>query len=81
MPVLEATPHENFLRTPLIIGNFMAYQDRLETNVFQQFANQENSEWFSIISVIVFEINIIKETSTIGTTFSFFISFHCPQLF
>jgi len=44
-----------------IVGNFMVYQDRLETNLLQLFAQQENSEWFSIISVIVFEVNIFAE--------------------
>jgi len=27
-----------------IIGNFVAYQDRLETNLLQSFGNPENSE-------------------------------------
>jgi len=39
----------------------MVYQDRLETNLLQLFAQQENSEWFSIISAIVFEVNIVAE--------------------
>jgi len=39
----------------------MVYQDRLETNLLQLFAKQENSEWLSIISVIVFEVNIFAE--------------------
>jgi len=30
-------------------SNFMVYQDRLETNLFQLFAHPENSEWFSIV--------------------------------
>jgi len=41
-----------------IIGNFMVYQDRLETNLLQLFRHPENSEWFSMISVIIFEVNI-----------------------
>jgi len=45
----------------IIVGNFMVYQDRLETNLLQLFAQQENSEWFSIISAIVFEVNIVAE--------------------
>jgi len=44
-----------------IIGNFMVYQDRLETNLLQLFAHPENSEWFSAIYVIVFEVNIATE--------------------
>jgi len=39
----------------------MAYQDRLETNLLQLFQHQENSEWFSNISVIIFEVNIVEE--------------------
>jgi len=42
-----------------IIGNFMVYQDRLETSFLQLFAHTENSEWFSIISAIIFEVNIL----------------------
>jgi len=44
-----------------IIGNFMAYQDRIETNLLQLFAHPETSEWFSIISGIIFEVNIVAE--------------------
>jgi len=39
----------------------MFYQDRLETNLLQTFANPKNSEWFSIISVIIFEVSIVFE--------------------
>jgi len=41
-----------------IIGNFMVYQDRPETNLLQLFGHPENSEWFSIIFVIIFQNNI-----------------------
>jgi len=44
-----------------IIGNFMVYQDQIEINLLQQLAQQENSEWLSNISVIIFEINIHGE--------------------
>ena len=44
-----------------IIGNFMVYQDRLEINLLQLFGHPDNSEWFSIISVIIFEVNIVDE--------------------
>jgi len=44
-----------------IAGNFIVYQDRLETNLLQVFAYPENSEWFSIIFVIIFEVNIVHE--------------------
>ena len=39
----------------------MIFQDRFETNLFQLFAHTENSEWFAIISVISFEVNIVAE--------------------
>jgi len=44
-----------------IISNFMIYEDRLERNLLQLFAHTRNSEWFSIITVIIFEINIVAE--------------------
>jgi len=37
----------------------MVYQDRLETNLLQPFAHPETTEWFSIISAIIFEVNIV----------------------
>jgi len=39
----------------------MVYQDRIETNLLQLFEHPEISEWFSIISVIIFEINIVAD--------------------
>ena len=39
-----------------IIGNFMVHQERFETKLIQLFAPPKNSEWFSIISVIIFEL-------------------------
>jgi len=44
-----------------ITGYFIVYQDRLETNLLQLSRHPENSEWFSIISVIIFEVNIVDE--------------------
>jgi len=44
-----------------VSGNFTVYQDRLETYLLQLFAHSENSILFSIISVIVFEVNIVAE--------------------
>ena len=44
-----------------IIGNFIVYQDQLETYLIQLFAHPEISEWFSIISVINFRVNIAAE--------------------
>jgi len=37
----------------------MVYQDRIETNLLQLFAQQENSEWFSIISVIILSSTLL----------------------
>jgi len=39
----------------------MVYQDRLEINLLQLFGHPDNSEWFSVISVIIFEVNIVDE--------------------
>jgi len=39
----------------------MVYQDRIERNLLQLFAHPENSEYFSIISGIIFEVNIVAE--------------------
>jgi len=43
------------------MGNFMVYQDQLETNLLQLFGHPESSEWFSIISVIIFEVSVVDE--------------------
>jgi len=43
----------------------MIYQNRLETNLLQPFTEpfteSENSEWFSVISGVGFEVNIVDE--------------------
>jgi len=44
-----------------IISNFMIYQDRPERSLLQLFAHTYNSEWFSIISIIIFEVNFVAE--------------------
>jgi len=38
----------------------MVYQYRHETNLLQLIAHPENSKWFSIISVVIFKVNIIS---------------------
>jgi len=44
------------------MGNFIVFQDRIETNLLQLFEQQENSEWFSIFnSLIIFEVKIAAE--------------------
>jgi len=42
------------------ICNFMIYQDRLGKNLLQLFAHT-NSEGFSIISVIIFKVNMLLD--------------------
>ena len=37
----------------IIAGNFVVYQDRLETNLLQLFGRPENSEWFSANFVVI----------------------------
>jgi len=64
-----------------IIGNFMICQGRLVTNLLQLFAHPQNSEWFSIISVNIFEVDIVARKSILVTTCLFFVSFQCPQFF
>jgi len=61
----------------------MFYLDRIKTNLLQVFVYPENSGWFSIISVGIFEVNIIaqQKQSIIGNDFLFFTTFYCPQLF
>jgi len=51
----------------------MIYQKRFETKLFQLFAHSENSEWFSIISVVTFDVNIVSEQKQVqlGTIFLF----------
>jgi len=44
-----------------ILSNFMIHQDGLETNLLQLLAHTQNSGWFSIISVISFEVSIITK--------------------
>jgi len=39
----------------------MVYQDRIETNLLQLFVHPETSEWFFIISGIIFEVNIVAD--------------------
>jgi len=41
-----------------IAGNVMVHPYRIETNLLQLFAHPESSEGFSVIYVIIFEINI-----------------------
>ena len=45
----------------IIVSNFVAYQDRIDTNLLQLFAHPEDSKWFSIIYVVTFEVNVVAE--------------------
>jgi len=66
-----------------IIGNFMANQDWLETNLLQLFGHPENSKWYSKNFVIILEVGIVDEQKQtyLVAIYLFFTSFHCPQLF
>jgi len=52
-----------------IIGNFIVYQDRIHTDLLKLCAHAENSEWFSVIFVImvfcnfviIFKVKIVAE--------------------
>ena len=44
-----------------IIGNFIVYQDRIETDLLKLCVQPENLEWFSVISVIIHEVNIVAK--------------------
>jgi len=51
----------------------MVYQGRHETNLLQLFATSENSDWFSIISVIIFKVSMVAEQKRIGSDFVCFL--------
>jgi len=57
---MEATGTEVPLHNN-IIGTCMVYQYGIETNLLQLFAHPEISERFSIISVIIFEVNNVAQ--------------------
>jgi len=61
----------------------MVYQDRIDTNLLQLFAHPETTEWFSIISGIIFEsTSLLNRNKYNWLRFClFFIRLHCPQLF
>jgi len=39
----------------------MVYEYRIDTNLLQLFVYRENSEGFSIISGVIFEVNIVAK--------------------
>jgi len=60
----------------------MVCQDWIETSLLQLFAQQENSEWFLIISAIVFEVNIVAERNkNIDNDLLVFYKFPFPSTF
>jgi len=54
----------------------MLYEDRIEKYLLQRFAHSENSDWFSIILVIIYEVSIVALNR--NTIILFFVSFHGP---
>jgi len=55
-----ATEAQVLLHTSTI-RNVMIYQDHIEANLLQLFARTKTSEWFSTISVIRLEVNIVAK--------------------
>ena len=57
------------------IGNSVICKDRLETNLLQLFAHPRNLEWFSIISAIIFEVNVVaaQKQAYKGWRFAWFL--------
>ena len=66
-----------------IIGNFIVYNDWIETNLLQLFAHAETSEQFSVISGIIFEVSIkiVAEHKQAQLVRIFFINLHCTKRF
>jgi len=52
---LEASLHK------IVMGNFIVCQDRIKRNLLQLFAHPGHSEWCSIVSVIIFAVDIVGE--------------------
>ena len=44
-----------------IISNFIIYRNGIERILLQLFEHPETSEWFSIISSVIFDVNIFHE--------------------
>jgi len=60
----------------------MVYQDRIETNSLQSFAQQENSEWFLIISVIILRwVLLLNRNKITGNDLLIFYKFPFPSTF
>jgi len=82
-PCIPWTPTSNIAFHNSIIGDFMAYQDWLEINLLQLLRHPEKSQWFSrkfrmIISVIIFEVNIVDEQKQNIFCNDFFVFYTFP---
>ena len=65
-----------------IVGNFMVYQDRIETNLLQLFAQQENSEWFQSFPLAFLRlILLLNRNKNIGKHLLVFYKFPFPRTF
>jgi len=55
----------------------MVYQDRLKTYLLQLLTHPETLEWFSVISVIIFKVNIVaaQKQALLVKIFLFFKAF------
>ena len=63
-----------------ITGNFMVYHDRFQTNLLQLFENPKNSEWFSVISAIIWGQHCCcAKASIIANDFFIFYKFPLPS--
>ena len=58
-PVLSKGGGDNF--SSQYHMEFHGQQDLVETNLLQLFTHPQHSEWFSTLSVIIFEVNSVAE--------------------
>jgi len=62
-----------------IVGNFIVYQDHIETNLLQLLAQPETSDWLSIIFGIIFDVQLVTIFFLqIYIAFNHFTAFRCP---
>jgi len=60
----------------------MVYQDRIETNLLQLFAQHENSEWFQSFLLLFFKsILLLNGNKNIGNDLLVFYKFPFPSTF
>jgi len=58
---------------------FHGWQDLVETNLLQLFTHLQHSEWFSTLSIIIFEVNILPNKH-IGEEFCVFCIIAFPSI-